>query len=174
MTRIIVNDASCLIDLRKGRLLCAMLRLPYRFVVPLPIRHSEVLGLSESEWERLETDGLETLDLHPDLIDEAQTVKRTLRRLSLNDCLCLITARREDNAILLTGDRLLRRAAEAEGVRVHGVLWLIDQLHAVGICGDDRLIAALQVWRDDPSVFLPEREINRRIVLLTSIEGASR
>ena len=37
-----------------------------------------------------------------------------------------------------------------EGVRVHGVLWIIDKLHAVGICGDDRLIAALQVWRDAP------------------------
>ncbi len=57
---------------------------------------------------------------------------------------------------------------------MHGVLWIIDKLHAVGICGDDRLIAALQVWRDAPSVFLPKREISRGIALLTSNEGAIR
>ena len=174
MTRLIVNDASCLIDLRKGRLLCATLRLPYRFVVPLPIRHSEVRDLSESEWARLETDGLETFDLSPDLIEEAQTTMQAFGGLSLNDCLCLVTARRQNNVIRLTGDRLLRRAAEAEGLCVHGVLWIIDQLQVAGICDNNRLVVALEIWRDDPSVFLPESEINRRIELLTSNEGARR
>lgn len=37
MTTVIVNDASCLIDLHKVRLLPVMLKLPYRFVVPLPV-----------------------------------------------------------------------------------------------------------------------------------------
>ncbi len=46
MTRVVVNDASCLIDLRKGRLLPMLCRLPYRFVVPLPIRESELLTLT--------------------------------------------------------------------------------------------------------------------------------
>ena len=39
VTRVVVNDASCLIDPQKGRLLQMLCRLPYRFVVPLPIRN---------------------------------------------------------------------------------------------------------------------------------------
>ena len=35
---VIVTDASCLIDLRKVRLLPVMLRLPYRFVVDRRLR----------------------------------------------------------------------------------------------------------------------------------------
>ncbi len=42
MTCVVVNDASCLIDLRKGGLLAVLCKLPYRFVVPLPIREAEV------------------------------------------------------------------------------------------------------------------------------------
>ena len=38
MTGVVVNDASCLIDLRKGGLLPVLCNLPYRFVVPLPVR----------------------------------------------------------------------------------------------------------------------------------------
>ena len=45
MTTVVVNDASCLIDLHKGQLLNVMLTLPYRFVVPLPIRQAEALDL---------------------------------------------------------------------------------------------------------------------------------
>ena len=54
MTSVIVNDASCLIDLHKVRLLPAMLRLPHRFVVPLPIRRAEALDLTDQDWRRLD------------------------------------------------------------------------------------------------------------------------
>ena len=50
MPVVVVNDASCLIDLRKGRLLQALCRLPFRFVVPLTVRESELLDFSPSEW----------------------------------------------------------------------------------------------------------------------------
>ena len=65
--------------------------------------------------------------------------------------------------MLLTGDKRLRRAAEVEGFRVHGVLWVIDQLHQAGVCCAAQLIAALERWRDDPAVFLPERETQVRL-----------
>ena len=41
MTQVVVNDASCLIDLRKGCLLAVLGNLPSGFVVPLPVRQSE-------------------------------------------------------------------------------------------------------------------------------------
>ena len=63
MTCVIVNDASCLIDLRKGGLLGVVCDLPYRFVIPLPVRASEVLDLSEAEWQALDEAGVITHDL---------------------------------------------------------------------------------------------------------------
>lgn len=163
MTYRIVSDASCLIDLHKVDLLPAMLALPHQFAVLLTVRHLELLDLTDRQWRRLDDAGLCTLDLPTALVVRAHQVQRAHRRLSLNDCLCLVAVRHQDHDILLTGDRRLRRAAEVEGVRVHGVLWVIDQLHQAGVCGAARLTAALERWRDDPAVFLPEGEVQVRL-----------
>lgn len=163
MTCVVVNDASCLIDLYKARLLLATLELPYRFILPYPVRHSELLDLTDRQWRRVDQAGLETFNLSPAQVMEARQVSDAHPRLSLNDCFCLVTVRHQDRGMLLTGDRRLRRAAEAEGVRVHGVLWVIDQLHRADVCGVERLIAALESWRDDPAVFLPETEVQVRL-----------
>ena len=128
MTTVVVNDASCLIDLYKGRLLNVMLTLPYQFVVPLPIRHAEALDLTDRDWRILEEGGLFICDLPPERVDEAAGIKTAHPQLSANDCFCLVLTRCQSPGILLTGDRLLRRVATQSGVRVHGVLWVVDEL----------------------------------------------
>ena len=50
----IVHDASCLIDLSKGKLLRFVPKLPFRLIVPFPIRHSEVLDFTNREWRLLD------------------------------------------------------------------------------------------------------------------------
>lgn len=107
----IVNDASCLIDLRKGRLLHAMLSLPYRFVVPYPVRMSELLDFTAQEWRVLDDGGMITFDLPPEAVGHALEIKGARARLSANDCFCLVTTIRHGEAMLLTGDQHLRRAA---------------------------------------------------------------
>ena len=57
---VIVHDASCLIDLSKGKLLRFVPKLPFRLIVPFPIRHSEVLDFTDREWRLLDEGGLET------------------------------------------------------------------------------------------------------------------
>ena len=163
MTSVVVNDASCLIDLHKGRLLNVMLTLPYRFVVPLPIRHAEALDLTDRDWRLLEDGGLVTFDLPSKLVEEAVRIKTAWPKLSANDCFCLVSTRCQDRGILLTGDRLLRRVATQNGLCVHGVLWIVDELRKARTCSADALIAALQCWRDDRTVFLPDSEIDRRL-----------
>ena len=69
----------------------------------------------------------------------------------------------QENGILLTGDNLLRKVASARAVRVHGVLWIIDELHAAGACDVGLLVSALQIWRADEAVFLPPAEIDKRL-----------
>ena len=66
MTCVVVTDASCLIDLRKGGLLAVLRNLPYRFIVPLPVRESEVLDFSNEQWRQLDDAGMITHDLTPD------------------------------------------------------------------------------------------------------------
>lgn len=68
--------------------------------------------------------------------------------------------------MLLTGDRLLRQSADEIGIEVHGVLWIIDLLANAGWRPLELLITALETWRDDPAVFLPEHEIEKRLRVL--------
>lgn len=140
-----------------------MLKLPHRFVVPFPIRHSELLEFTAQEWQLLDDGGMEIFDLPPDRVSEAFEVKRTFPRLSANDCFCVVSTRCHENGILLTGDHLLRRVASADGLRVHGVLWIIDELIEASVCEHELLVSALGIWRDDPSVFLPAKLIAERL-----------
>lgn len=167
MTSIIVNDASCLIDLRKGGLLPLLSSLPYRLVVPLPVRRSEILDFTDEDWHHLDSGGLLTYDLDADEVRAAFAVKERHPALSANDCFCYVTAH-SHSGVLLTGDALLRRVATEDGLRVHGVLWVIDQLLDVQSSPPSVLAHALETWRNDDTVFLPSDAISTRLRLLAS------
>ena len=172
--RIIVNDASCLIDLRKADLLTAALTLPYRFVVPLPLARTELLEFTAAEWGLLQEQGLEILDLEPELVGRAAVIIMRNVRLSANDAFSLALAEAHAGSILLTGDQSLRRQAEENGVEVHGALWVTDQLEALGLVPAADLLGGLCCWRDDPVVFLPRAELVFRIERLTAYIGRLR
>jgi hypothetical protein len=74
-----------------------------------------------------------------------------------------MTAACQENGILLTGDGQQRKPATARDVRVHGVLRIVDELHAAGACEAEFLISAIEFWRDDRAVFLPKTEIEKRL-----------
>ena len=63
----------------------------------------------------------------------------------------------------------MRKVATARAVRVHGVLWIIDELHAAEVCEVELLVSALEIWRADEAVFLPVTEIDRRLRRLTKL-----
>ena len=90
MTCVIVNDASCLIDLGKGGLLAEFCTLPHRLVIPLPIRQSEVLRFSDQQWRLLDDAGMVTHDFTPDEVARALALKKRHPALSANDCFCFL------------------------------------------------------------------------------------
>lgn len=140
-----------------------MLELPYRFIVPYPIRVDELLDFTELEWDMLEAGGMEVYDLPPSQMVEVFAVRRITPQLSAYDCMCFVSTRHQDDGVLLTGDRLLRKTAENENIRTHGVLWIVDELREKTECSDVHIRNALEIWRDDPTVFLPMQEILRRL-----------
>ena len=72
-------------------------------MIPLPVRASEVLDVSEAEWQALDEAGMITHDLTPEEVGQALVVKGRHPGLSANDCFCRVTAQ-VYLGILLTGD----------------------------------------------------------------------
>lgn len=167
--RIIVSDTSCIIDLRKAALLQEMLRLPYTFVTVNSLFEDEWLSLSEEEKGALCAQGLEVRDLPGPSVRRAQQYFNKHRRLKLNDCFALTLAEDTEGSILLTGDGLLRRIAEGNGIEVRGVLWITDELERHSIVPPGRVLDALRLFQQDVLVFLPKEELLRRIRRLSQL-----
>ncbi|MBS0659973.1 MAG: hypothetical protein JSR82_17170 [Verrucomicrobia bacterium] len=75
---------------------------------------------------------------------ELQTARPALpATLSLEDCSVLLLAQAL-GALLVTGDRELRRAAGERGVEVHGLLWILDELVASAACPPTRAAQMLE------------------------------
>ena len=161
--RIIVSDTSCMIHLEKAALLNAVLALPYVFVMPDTLFEDEWLGLSASDKKMLCDNGLEIRELPGATVTRAAAHFNRHKRLTLNDCFALALAQDIDDSILLTGDSALRTVAERNGIEVHGVLWVTDELESHGIASPRKLYDALRLLHDDPLVFLPDDEVQRRI-----------
>ncbi len=152
-----------MIDLRKGGLLEAMLRLPYSFVMPDTLFENEWLGLSAGEKRTLLNLGLQVHTLPGPLVQRAAQYFNQYARLALNDCFALVLAEQAEDCILLTGDGILRRIAEEKGIEVHGVLWATDEMESLGVVPIQVLHNALQLFLEDALVFLPANEMRRRI-----------
>lgn len=73
--QIIVNDSSCLIDLRKAGLLTTALLLPFEFVVALPLISAELSDFTGLDWDDLQARGLKIIDLAPTEVERAFALK---------------------------------------------------------------------------------------------------
>jgi predicted nucleic acid-binding protein len=166
--RVVINDASCLIDLHKVGLVEVMLQLPYDFVLPLPVAHNEVLDFTELDWSRFSDAGLGQVDLDPGQVGRAMTHRSQYTKLTAEDCFSLVLAEDIKHSILLTGDAELRNVATGKGCEVHGVIWVADQIHSHGLIANLELAKRLEVWLNDPLVRLPTTELNARLRLLRS------
>lgn len=161
--RVVINDASCLIDLHKVGLIGRMLLLPFQFQVALPVQANELLTISPVEWAAFAEAGLLTVDLDPSLVGEAFRLRTAHAALSPEDCFSLALARATQGALLLTSDGKLRTVSASYQVEVHGILWVLDELIRYGLCDARTARACLEAWRDDPLVWLPRAEIAARL-----------
>lgn len=156
--RIIVSDSSCLIDLRKASLLDAFLGLPFEVLIPNTLFEGELLKFSEAEKKGMLDAGLKVVDIPGTGVLRARDLMGKNPHISLHDCFAFVLAEMHPGCILLTGDRRLRAVASASTITVHGVLWVLDQIHQNGlstkVCHE-----VLVGWSTDRAVRLPAQKL---------------
>ena len=156
--RIIVSDSSCLIDLRKAALLGAFLQLPYEILIPNTLFEDELLRFTAEEKALLRR-AMKVMDLPGESVVRAQKVARDLPHLSIHDGFAFALAQDNPGCILLTGDGGLRDLAAHHDMTVHGVLWVIDEIHANSLAQVKDILMALRLFADDVTVRLPQRPL---------------
>ena len=121
--QLLVSDANVPIDIEHGSLTAPMFSLKIVFTVPdvlfekeLKNRHSHLLDF-----------GLRIKSLSEDAVDKAIEFAGKYRQPSRIDLFALSLALHE-KCPLLTGDKNLRKAADQEGVQVHGTIWLVGEM----------------------------------------------
>ncbi len=157
--RIVVSDSSCLIDLRKVSLLDVFLRLPYEFLIPNTLFEEELLKFTTAQKNALVRGGLKVIDLPGDRVLRAQQVMRQIPKISVHDGFAFALAEGHPGSILLSGDGELRRLAAEHEMEVHGVLWVIDEIHRCKLATVANLRSALKLFFGDITVRLPRREV---------------
>lgn len=128
------------------------------------------MKFTAAEKQALLRNGLKVVDVPGTGVLRAREVIRDAPRLSINDGFAFAIAESHVGCILVTGDGLLRSLATKHGIEVHGVLWIIDELHHYAIEAPDTLAAALRMFEQDPTVRLPRRDL---LALVRRYEGLS-
>jgi predicted nucleic acid-binding protein len=123
MPSILVTDTNIWIDLENGEILTDIFRLPYQFITT----DFAVGEFISPEWKTLLSLGLKTYPLEGEKILELLVLRQTYQQLSVVDLAALLLAKTM-GVMLLTGDRNLNNLARTQGVSVHGVLWVLDEM----------------------------------------------
>ena len=161
--RTIVIDTNCMLQIYKGGLVSGLLSLPYRFAIPQPLFETELLSIPAKDKAEFIQFGLEVRILTFDQIERSEFIRSRNRTLSFNDCSAFVAASDIEDSILLTGDKPLRKHASSDAVEVHGVLWVIDQIHAANILSPGNLHRALTIFDEDEFIWLPEDDLAVRL-----------
>ncbi len=124
--KILVSDASIIIDLAKWSLIKEAFALPYEFVIPDILFEDELIDLGNFDKQQLIVLGLRIESLDSAGVSQALTYKIKQPKLTLHDCFA-VTLAIQNHWALLTGDKRMRSLAETEKVEVHGVLWIMHK-----------------------------------------------
>lgn len=154
---VLVSDTSVLIDLERGGLLEAAFALPYEFAVPDLLYKRE---LRDYNGPALRALGLRIEELDGDGVALAIEYREQAPPLSLPDAFALSLAK-TNGFTLLSGDKALRQLAGMQHVPCHGVLWVLEEMHARGVSEAGDLHTGLTAIGDHPRCRLPRRDIAR-------------
>lgn len=141
-----IIDTNVLIDLYRGEILNELFALPYVFISPDVILDE----LLEPDGVTLMRLGLQRGELSGDRVLEVEGLSFHHRNIAVNDLFALVLASSR-GLPLLTGDSRLRTLALKHNVRVHGTLWILDELVAKGVIVPVKASQALRQMIDHGS-----------------------
>lgn len=121
--QLLISDSNILIDLIVAEQIENMFQLPFSFAVP-DILFTEELQIDHSDLLEL---GLSVIALSSESVAYTFTLVEQYPKPGRNDLFALALAKQE-NCPLVTGDKDLRSAAEAEAIVLFGTIWIIEQL----------------------------------------------
>ncbi len=153
---ILVTDTNIWIDLLHGDILEEVFHLPYQFCTS-DFARQEFRSIHP---DQLEDWGLQFQELAGEYVLEITRIQQIRPRLSIPDVAALILARNL-GAILITGDRGLNLFASDQGLTVHGVLWLLDEMVASSTISREKAVRSLEQMRIH-GARLPDEECERR------------
>jgi hypothetical protein len=160
--RIAVQDANVLIDLELAGLFDLWFQTGIETHTTDLIRgelekggHSEALAWFESGHVILHRLSFE------DLLVVSELEREIGSKAKFNDCSVIFLARKI-GAMLISGDKALRKGGKAQNIEVHGALWIFDLLVARGILPPHIAAAKLEHLRHADRYF-PENECLLRL-----------
>lgn len=89
--------------------------------------------------------GIVTVEATRALLEAADAYAAEDDELSLQDRQCLLYARDQER-VLITGDLMLRNAAQRERVTFHGTVWLVEEAYNRSLIGTADLCRWLTQW----------------------------
>lgn len=155
---VLVTDTNIWIDLENGCILAEVFGLPYQFL----ISDFAIRELVRPKWQMLQALGLQSRELGPALIQELAILRTANRALSATDLAAFLIAR-SSGATLLTGDWRLNDLALKNGIRVHGVLWLLDEMVGLQVITQEQAANALNQMLGQ-GARLPQEECRKRLI----------
>ncbi|MFH1700886.1 MAG: PIN domain-containing protein [Candidatus Zixiibacteriota bacterium] len=156
----LVFDTSVLIDIINADILEHLCQLDYELLIS-NVQVGEQKKRKEITCRDLESYGFKIISHPPDEVEKVYLIKRLHNRLSVKDLFAFITAEQE-KALLITGDKDLRKMAEKSGLECHGILWLLDQIVDKNILSKKFAYRALsQIIKSGG--YLPEKEVHKRL-----------
>jgi len=161
MPRVALNDTNILIDFYEIGLLSQLMELNIEmhttdFVVFEVLQKAQSSLLDALVDSKKLTVNSFAADEFPEILEK----ENNHRGLSFTDCSAWHWAE-QNQAILLTGDAKMRRAAEQNDVEVHGSLWLLDEMVAQDILSKKEAYDSIRLLQEK-NRRLPKKECEQR------------
>lgn len=144
MKKVAVNDANILIDFFG----IALLDVLFKLDLEMHTTNLVVAEITDAAQEKAIRKLIDSGKLTEQNLDSAQLAAAVAKQaarpaLSLEDCSAWQLSETLD-AILLTGDGVLRKTAREAGIEVHGSLWLLDELLRAALLDEPAACAKLR------------------------------
>ena len=157
--QVYISDTNIWIDLRNAGLLDALFDLPFTLCCTDFVLNE----LQDIDHHHLRERGLVVETLDEQATAALFPLMQAHNNSSLADVSCYHLAKQTGRP-LLTGDGRLRKQALADGLEVHGALWLLDQMVAHQIIERKNAAQCLQSMLTS-GARLPEADCQKRLSL---------